>query len=75
MATQLKGVIQRMAKVNENLEGLAADSDTVSDVGKLWRESFQIAKEVHAQKEMDKDDSAEQPQQRHSSLHVFTRGL
>jgi hypothetical protein len=71
MATQLQGVIQRMAKVNENLEGMGADSETVSEVAKLWRESYQISKEIQ-----NKDDDTEgKMEQQQSSLLVFTRGL
>lgn len=70
MAAQLQGVIQRMAKVNENLENMSGDSEAVSDVAKLWRESYQISKEI-SNKEDAQDTSEQQP----SSLLVFSRGL
>ena len=46
MATQLQGVIERMARANEGVQRLADDSESVSDIATLWRESYQISKEI-----------------------------
>jgi len=69
MATQLQGVIERMARANEGVQRLAGDSESVSDIATLWRESYQISKEIRK----DTDDGQQQEQR--SSLYAFPRGL
>lgn len=70
MATQLHDVIQRMAKVNENLELVLGDSETVSEIAKVWRQSYQISREISK-----KDNTDQETEQHQSSLLVFSRGL
>jgi predicted ATPase len=69
MSMKLQGVVQQMARVNKNLEGMAQDSDSVGRVAKLWRESYQIADKIG---NAESDDTK---QQQRSSLLLFDRGL
>jgi len=67
MTTQLQGVLERMARANDGgIPRLATDSETVSDVGALWRESHRISKEIR------KENGSEQNK---SSIHAFPRGI
>lgn len=51
MAAQLKEVIQRMSKANANLEKIAVDTDSVSDMATLWRESYQTRDDEKQEKD------------------------
>lgn len=72
MATQLQDVIQKMARVNKNLQNITDDSDAVSQVAKLWRESYQIANEIGRKAD---DKSEQQSQQPQSSLLIYDRSV
>ena len=67
MAVQLRGVIELMARANEGLQRLNADSETVTDIATLWRESHRISKEIR--------NESEASEQSRSSIHAFPRGL
>ena len=66
MTVQLRGVIERMARANESLQRLNADSETVTDIATLWRETYKISKEIRKESDADQD---------RSSIHAFPRGL
>jgi Cu/Ag efflux pump CusA len=67
MAVQLRGVIELMARANEGLQRLNGDSETVTDIATLWRESHRISKEIRKE--------SEDGEQSRSSIHAFPRGL
>lgn len=50
MKTQLQGVIQQMDRVNKNIIAIKGEGQHVSNVAKLWRESYQIANEISKSK-------------------------
>jgi hypothetical protein len=66
MASKLGNVIQRMSEVNKNLNKLSDNSESVSDLSKLWRQSYLISKDIDNKEENNQNGSE-------SSLLIFKK--